>query len=138
ADHPEYKGVMKVKVGAISQQYDATITFVERDDSARRAVLAVKGKERRGPGTVNATMTSTLTERGEETVAEMVTDIQVTGRVAQFGRGIMADVGSRLTEQFVKCLNERVLAQAEQEPPAKDGGQAAETAAAPWPRPAAA
>jgi uncharacterized protein len=110
ANHPDYRGVMKIKIGPISQAYDAVISFVERDDDARRAVLSVRGREQRGSGTVNATMTSSLTEKGQETVAEMVTDVQITGRVAHLGRGIVADVSSRLTEQFVKCLNERVLA----------------------------
>jgi carbon monoxide dehydrogenase subunit G len=107
---PEYKGTMKVKVGAIGMSYDATITFLERDDAARRVVLSVVGRERRGPGGVKAKVTSSLTDNGAETMAEMVTDVQVTGRIAQFGRGILADVSSRITEQFVACLNERVLA----------------------------
>jgi carbon monoxide dehydrogenase subunit G len=109
ANDPDYRGSMKIKVGAITMQYDATITFVERDDAARRVVLSVRGKERRGPGSVNAKVTSSLVDKGHETTAEMVTDVQVTGRVAQFGRGIIADVSSRMTDQFVTCLNERVL-----------------------------
>lgn len=107
---PEYKGTMKVKVGAIGMAYDATITFLERDDAARRVVLSIVGRERRGPGGIKAKVTSTLTDKGAETTAEMVTDVQVTGRIAQFGRGILAEVSSRITEQFVTCLNERVLA----------------------------
>jgi hypothetical protein len=94
----------------MTMQYDATITFVERDDAAKRAVLTVRGKEKRGPGGVTAKVTSSLVDKGDETMAEMVTDVQVTGRVAQFGRGIIADVSSRMTDQFVKCLNDRVLA----------------------------
>jgi carbon monoxide dehydrogenase subunit G len=108
-DDPDYRGTMKIKVGAIGLAYDATITFVERDDAARRVVLSVKGKERRGPGTVSAEVTSVLTDNGAETTAEMVTDVQVTGRIAQFGRGIISDVNSRLTQQFVDCLNTRIL-----------------------------
>jgi carbon monoxide dehydrogenase subunit G len=115
---PEYRGTMKVKVGAISMSYDATITFVERDDPARRAVLSVRGKERRGPGGVTAMVTSSLTENGAETTVDMVTDVQVTGRVAQFGRGIIGDVSSRMTEQFVACLSKRLLAP---EPETTDG-----------------
>jgi carbon monoxide dehydrogenase subunit G len=112
SDHPDYRGRMKVKVGAITVQYDATITFVERDDAARRAVLAVRGKELRGAGSVDATVTSSLVDEGEQTTAKMVTDVKVTGRVAQFGRGIIAEVSGRMTEQFVECLNERLLAPA--------------------------
>ena len=105
----EFRGRMKVKVGAIAIVYEVTISFVERDDAARRAVLSVRGNEKRGSGSVNATVISTLTERGDQTVADMVTNVNVTGRVAQFGRGIMADVSSRVVEQFVACLNDRIL-----------------------------
>lgn len=115
-DEPDYRGRMKIKVGAIQMQYDATITFAERDDAARRAVLKVKGKERRGPGAVDATTTATLSGEGGQTTAAMVTDVQVTGRIAQFGRGIIADVSSRLTEKFVDNLEKQVLAPAPAEP----------------------
>jgi carbon monoxide dehydrogenase subunit G len=110
ASHPDYRGLMKVKVGAITVKYDATITFVERDDDARRVVLSVRGREPRGGGSVDATVTSSLVDQGEQTTATMVTDVQVTGRVAQFGRGIIADVSSRMTEQFVDRLNRQLLA----------------------------
>jgi uncharacterized protein len=109
-DEPDYRGRMKIKVGAIQMNYDATITFAERDDAAKRAVLKVKGKERKGPGAVEATTTAQLSGSGGTTTAEMVTDVQVTGRIAQFGRGIIADVSSRLTEKFVENLERQVLA----------------------------
>jgi hypothetical protein len=114
-DEPDYRGRMKIKVGAIQMQYDATITFAERDDEARRAVLKVKGKERRGPGAVDATTTAVLSGGDGKTTAEMVTEVQVTGRIAQFGRGIIADVSSRLTERFVENLEKQVLAEPEAE-----------------------
>jgi carbon monoxide dehydrogenase subunit G len=121
ADHPDYRGRMKVKVGAITVQYDATITFVERDEANKRVVLAVKGRELRGAGSVDATVTSSLADQGTETKAEMVTDVQVTGRVAQFGRGIIADVSSRMTEQFVDRLTTSLLAPAAGTPTADAG-----------------
>jgi carbon monoxide dehydrogenase subunit G len=114
---PEYRGLMKVKVGAINMQYDAVITFVERDDSARRAVLSVRAKERRGPGDATAHVTSVISDRDGVAEAEMVTELQVTGRVAQFGRSILADVSGSLLDQFVGCLNARLIA-----PPAADQG----------------
>jgi len=120
-DEPDYRGKMKIKVGAIQMTYDATITFAERDDAAKRAVLRVKGKEQRGPGAVDATTTATLSGEGDRTTAEMVTEVHVTGRIAQFGRGIISDVSSRLTEKFVANLERQVLAPAappEEMPPA--------------------
>ena len=139
-DEPDYRGRMKIKVGAIQMSYDATITFAERDDAARRAVLKVKGKERRGPGAVDATTTASLSGENGKTTAEMVTDVQVTGRIAQFGRGIISDVSSRLTEKFVANLEQQVLAPPE--PAALEASGAAlnaeepVAAAAPPPKPA--
>lgn len=121
SSHPDYRGLMKVKVGAITVQYDATITFVERDDVARKVVLAVRGKELRGAGSVDATVTAELIDHGTQTTAQMVTDVQVTGRIAQFGRGIIADVSSRMTEQFVERLNQLLAQSAESTGPAASG-----------------
>jgi carbon monoxide dehydrogenase subunit G len=115
-EEPDYRGMMKIKVGAIQMTYDATITFAERDDAAKRAVLKVKGKEQRGPGAVDATTTATLSGDATQTTAEMVTEVQVTGRIAQFGRGIISDVSSRLTEKFVANLEQQVLAPASAAP----------------------
>lgn len=133
-EEPDYRGRMKIKVGAIQMQYDATITFAERDDAARRAVLKVKGKERRGPGAVDATTTAVLSGSEGGATAEMVTEVQVTGRIAQFGRGIIADVSSRLTERFVDNLEKQVLAAA---PPDAADGPAPTAAEAPAQTPAA-
>jgi carbon monoxide dehydrogenase subunit G len=136
-DEPDYRGRMKIKVGAIQMTYDATITFAERDDAARRAVLKVKGKERRGPGAVDATTTASLSGENGKTTAEMVTEVQVTGRIAQFGRGIISDVSSRLTEKFVDNLEQQVLAPPEPEPSgAAVNAEEPAAAAAPPPEPA--
>lgn len=105
----EYRGVMKVKVGAVVVQYQSAVEFAERDNAGRRAVMKASGRETRGQGSVSATITSTLTGDGDTTRATMVTNLTVTGRVAQFGRGILADVSNRLVAQFVTCLKNRVL-----------------------------
>jgi uncharacterized protein len=116
ADDPAYRGAMTVKVGAITVPYDTTITFVERDEAARRAVLDVACKERRGGGRAKATVTATLSGDAENATAAMVTDVEVTGRVAQFGRGIIGDVAAHLTRQFVANLDARVLSERGAEP----------------------
>jgi carbon monoxide dehydrogenase subunit G len=125
ADDPEYKGAMKIKVGAVTVDYDTTITYAERDDAARRAVLSVAGRERRGAGQVRAQVTAGLTEDEGTTTAKMVTDVDVTGRVAQFGRGLIADVSSRLTRQFVDNLTAKVFADDSSSSAADAGGPAA-------------
>jgi carbon monoxide dehydrogenase subunit G len=106
----EYRGVVKVKVGPITAQYKGAATFVERDEANLKLVLRAEGRDTRGQGNANATITATLTPDGDGTRVSVVTDLQVTGKVAQFGRGVMADVSSKLLGQFVDCLETTVLA----------------------------
>ena len=105
----EYRGVVKVKVGPITAQYKGAATFVERDDANLKAVLKAEGRDTRGQGNASATITATLTPDGEGTRVSVVTDLHVTGKVAQFGRGVMADVSAKLLGQFVECLETTVL-----------------------------
>ena len=119
----EYRGVVKVKVGPITAQYKGAATFVERDDANLKAVLKAEGRDTRGQGNASATITATLTADGDGTKVNVVTDLHVTGKVAQFGRGVMADVSSKLLGQFVECLETTVLA-APSAPPAPSAGDA--------------
>ncbi len=105
----EYRGIVKIKVGPITAQYKGTAKFVERDDEVHRAVLRAEGRDTRGQGNANATITATLTPDGEGTAVTVATDLTVTGRVAQFGRGVMADVSAKLLGQFVDCLENKLL-----------------------------
>ena len=105
----DYRGIVKIKVGPITAQYKGTAKFVERDDDAHKAVLRAEGRDTRGQGNANATITATLTSDGDGTAVTVVTDLTVTGRVAQFGRGVMADVSAKLLGQFVDCLENKLL-----------------------------
>jgi len=105
----EYRGVVKVKVGPITAQYKGAARFVERDEGARRAVLQADGRETRGQGNASATITATLVPDGDGTKVTVLTDLHITGKVAQFGRGVMADVSSKLLGQFVESLESTVL-----------------------------
>lgn len=100
----EYRGVVKVKVGPITSQYKGVITFVERDEAAGKVVLRASGRDTKGQGNVSAIITATMTARGDETQVNMVTDLTITGKVAQFGRGVLADVSSKLIGQFAESL----------------------------------
>lgn len=106
----EYRGVVKVKVGPITAQYKGKATFTERDDEHHRAVLRAEGRDTRGQGNANATITATLEPHDLGTSVTVVTDLAVTGRVAQFGRGVLAEVSANLLRQFVQCLESDVLA----------------------------
>jgi len=105
----EYRGVVKVKVGPITAQYKGKAVFQELDEASHRAVLKAEGRDTRGQGNATATITATLVPDGEGTHVTVQTDLTVTGKVAQFGRGVMADVSSKLLGQFVECLESTVL-----------------------------
>jgi hypothetical protein len=107
----EYRGIVKVKVGPITAQYKGAATFVEQDKDNLRATLRAEGRDTRGQGNANATITAKLTPDGDGTKVIVVTELTVTGKVAQFGRGVMADVSAKLLDQFVECLETKVLAE---------------------------
>lgn len=108
-DGEQYKGAVKVKVGPVTAQYRGIATFVERDEGSHRAVVRAEGRETRGQGNASATITASLEASGSSTRVSVVTELAVTGRVAQFGRGVMADVSNKLLGQFVGSLESTVL-----------------------------
>ena len=103
-----FSGTVKVKVGPISLLYTGTGSFVAKDDQGHRAVIEAKGKDRRGNGTAGATVTIQLSPDGSGTRADVVTDLAVTGKPAQFGRGVMQDVSDKLLGQFIACIEQRL------------------------------
>jgi hypothetical protein len=127
----EYRGIVKVKVGPITAQYKGKATFVEKDDAAHKAVLRAEGRDTRGQGNANATITATLESQADGTRVKVVTDLAITGRAAQFGRGVMADVSTKLLGQFVDCLEKNVLGAGAAAPEAAAGAAAPEAAAEP-------
>jgi uncharacterized protein len=106
----EYRGIVKVKVGPITAQYKGAARFVEQDEAGHRAVLRAEGRETRGQGNANATITAQLEPDGDGTKISVITDLTITGRVAQFGRGVLADVSTKLLGQFANCLETKLLA----------------------------
>jgi carbon monoxide dehydrogenase subunit G len=105
----EFRGIVKVKVGPITAQYKGAASFQERDDAGHKAVIRAEGRDTRGQGNASATITATLVPEGDGTKVSVLTDLTVTGKVAQFGRGVMADVSAKLMDQFVKALEADVL-----------------------------
>jgi carbon monoxide dehydrogenase subunit G len=97
-------GRVKVKVGPIQVTYTGTAKFTEKDESALRAVIDASAKEARGPGTAAATITAQLSDRGDTTDVTVTTDLQITGKPAQFGRGVLVEVGNKLLGRFADCL----------------------------------
>ena len=131
----EYRGAVKIKVGPITTSYDGAIRFTELDEQLHRAVMKAEGRETRGQGNVSAVITATLSSQGERTKVTVVTDLTISGKVAQFGRGVLADVSAKLLDQFVVNLETTVLVPdvdepADEAPPAKKSRKPKTTAAA--------
>ena len=102
------EGSVKVKLGPISVQYNGSATFVERVESERRLTIHAAGKDRRGQGSADATLTVVLSVDGEATLVDVTTDLAITGKPAQFGRGMIQDVSDKYLGQFVHTLSDRL------------------------------
>jgi carbon monoxide dehydrogenase subunit G len=103
-DGDDFTGTVKVKLGPISLTYKGNASFIEKDVVAHRAVIHARGRDARGNGTATATVTATLAEDHDSTTVDVVTQLDITGKPAQFGRGVMSDVGGKLIGQFADCL----------------------------------
>lgn len=131
-----FTGTCKVKLGPIALVYSGTGTFQERDETAHRFLVEAKGKDKRGNGTAAATATLTMSAGpGGGTDVQVVSDLAITGKPAQFGRGLIQEVSDKLLGQFVACLQEQ-LTPAAAEPAAETAGESAvEQAGDPTPDP---
>jgi uncharacterized protein len=125
-DGDNMTGAVKVKVGPIMMTYHGTAQFEEKDESQHLATISGSGRETRGTGTARATVRTQLHDEGDYTRVVVATSLSVTGRPAQFGRGVMQEVGGKLIGQFAQCLATEVLGKSSR--PVED--QAAETQAA--------
>lgn len=123
-----YQVAIKVKVGPISMTYRGTVEIVERDETAHRAVMRAKAREMRGQGTADARVELSLVEEGGRTKGTMVADVQLAGRAAAMGRGIIQDVSAKLVSTFARNL-EAMLSGAEPEAAAAPAAAAAPVAA---------
>jgi carbon monoxide dehydrogenase subunit G len=132
ADENSFSGSVKVKLGPIALQYNGSGTFVEKDADAHRFVVDAKGKDKRGNGTAGAKVTVSMSDAGGSTDVSVETDLAITGKPAQFGRGVMQDVSDKLLGQFVTCLEQRLAAPepAPEPPPQEETPVGAAAAAA--------
>src|SRR5262245_8927091 len=121
-DERTWKGSVTVKLGAVKLAYASTVVIEERDDAERRVVLKASGREKRGKGMANATIRSQVQQADGVTHVTMTTDLTISGAVAQYGRGMIADVSKRLTGEFANCLQAQL---ADGQPATRDPGQAA-------------
>jgi carbon monoxide dehydrogenase subunit G len=128
----EYRGIVKVKVGPISAQYKGTARFVEKDDAHHRAVLLAEGRDTRGQGNASATVTASAVPDDGGTTVSIVTELSITGKVAQFGRSVMGDVSTKMLGEFADRLEADVLSQGSgpesNEPVTEAAGESSTTA----------
>ncbi|SCX43827.1 Carbon monoxide dehydrogenase subunit G [Klenkia marina] len=103
-DGDDFTGRVKVKLGPINLTYAGKASFIEKDEENHKAVIDARGKDQRGNGTAAAVVTAVLKSEGDSTRVDVLTDLNITGRPAQFGRGVMTDVGNKLLGQFADKL----------------------------------
>jgi uncharacterized protein len=115
-DGDSFTGSVKVKLGPISLLYKGSGEFLEKDEAAHKVVIKASGKDSRGNGTASATVTVTLTGEGTTTTGKVDTDLSITGKPAQFGRGLISEVGGKILDTFATCLATKLAP----EPPAPD------------------
>jgi carbon monoxide dehydrogenase subunit G len=121
----EYRGGLATKIGPISAKYRGSATFRERDDVAHRAVIEARGREEKGSGSASALITAVLKPEGSGTLVDVSTELAISGRAAQFGRSLMAEVSNTMIDQFVDRLQTMI----------SNGGGDAPAASAPLDRP---
>lgn len=126
-----YKVAIKVKVGPMSMTYKGDVEIVERDDAAHRAVMKARAKESRGQGTADADVTMVLTGADGRTSAKVTTDVDLSGKVATMGQGVLQDVSGRLIGTFAKNLATMLEGSGAPEPAAAATAQTAPPAPAP-------
>jgi carbon monoxide dehydrogenase subunit G len=107
-DGDDFTGSVKVKLGPISLQYNGSGSYRERDHAARKVVIVANGKDKRGNGTASATISAQLAADGSGTAVDVSTDLSITGKPAQFGRGVIQDVSDKLIGQFVECIKAKL------------------------------
>jgi len=130
-DGDTYNGVVKVKVGPMTVQYKGVVSFEEKDDEARTAVLHARGRDTRGQGNADARVTARLVPDGDGTGVTVDTHLTITGRIAQFGRGVIEEVSGKLLAQFVDNLEGQLATEKEQ------GQEQSQESVAPTPGPGA-
>ena len=113
SDGGTYSGRVKVKVGPVTTEYAGTATFVEKDSHGYRAVISAKGRESRGAGNASATITAQLRPDGDQTLVSVGTDLKISGKIAQFGSSVIAEVSEKLLGQFVDSLEAMLASKGE-------------------------
>jgi len=127
-DGEEYEGRMKVKVGPITAEYQGRARITDMNEAERRVQLTAKGRDSRGAGNASAEIVAQMTPDGTGTRVTIVTDLKISGKVAQFGRGVMADVSKKLLGQFAECIEAKLATPQSDDESGDESGAETDTA----------
>jgi uncharacterized protein len=118
-DGDAYTGAVKLKIGPITASYKGRLRFIELDEESRRAVMEASAQETNGQGNAQATITASVSGSDSQSVLSLDTDLEVRGKAAQFGRGVLGNVSQRILDQFAHNLESEVLSSGQEEPPSE-------------------
>ena len=105
----EYSGKIKIKVGPVTSHYAGKALLTVRDEASRHVEIQADGRDSKGSGNASAKITADMSEDGDGTKVTIHTDLKISGKVAQFGKGMIAEVSGKLIGQFVDCIEQRLL-----------------------------
>ena len=111
-DGDEFKGKVKIKVGPVTADYSGSAVFVQRDEANHHVEISASGRDSRGSGNASAVITADMVADGDGTKVSIATDLKISGKVAQFGKGMIAEVSGKLIDQFVDCIEQELLGEA--------------------------
>lgn len=111
-DGDEYSGKIKIKVGPVTSHYSGKALLTVRNEATRHVEIQADGRDSKGSGNASATITADMTKDGDGTRVVIHTDLKISGKVAQFGKGMIAEVSGKLIGQFVDCIEQRLLGDA--------------------------
>jgi carbon monoxide dehydrogenase subunit G len=119
-DGDAYRGAVKLKIGPITASYRGRLRFLELDEESHRAVMEASAQETNGQGNAQATITASVSGSDSQSVLNLDTDLEVRGKAAQFGRGVLGNVSQRILDQFARNLESEVLSSREESPPEEE------------------
>jgi carbon monoxide dehydrogenase subunit G len=105
----EHTGKIKIKVGPVTSHYSGKAVFTAQDEATHHVEISANGRDSKGSGNASATITADMKEDGDGTVVTIATDLKISGKVAQFGKGMIAEVSGKLIGQFVECIEQKLL-----------------------------
>ena len=121
-----YTGAVKLKIGPITASYRGRLRFLELDEESHRAVMEASAQETNGQGNAQARITASVSGSDSRSVLNLDTDLEVRGKAAQFGRGVLGNVSQRILDQFARNLESEVLSSREEPPPEEEAEEAEE------------